>query len=102
MQLKHGKILEIPISPPFLAIGTFQSGLLGNPIGRLLIVHFGIHPIHPWHKYLEWFPPEEDYPMFWVILELKIKRKKTLVRDKLFLICLLCLQSRWDFLGPNQ
>ena len=38
----------------------------------------------------------------WVILDLKMKRKKTLVRLKLFWICLAYLHSRWDYLPPGQ
>ena len=101
-ELLHGQIFQLPISHSFHSIGSFGFGFLGNPIGGL---HFWIsclHPIHPWHKCLDWSPPKSKIPILRVILDLKIERKKTLVRDKLFWNCLAYLQSDWDFLGLNQ
>ena len=101
--MKRASILQILISLAFLAIGSFEYGLQGKPICRLQTWnHCHMTHIHPRHKYLEWFPQELDPTIFWVILDLKIKRKKTLVRDKLFWICLEYLQSRWDYLLPGQ
>ena len=85
-----------------VSIGSLRSGLLGNPIGGLHFCDYGLHPFHPWHKCLDWLSPKSNHPSFWVNLVLKIKRKKTLVRDKLFWICLAYLQSIWDFLGQYQ
>ena len=107
VQKTRGKILQIA-NFQLLSNCSLRSGLLGNPIGRLhfwdccnQICNVGLHQIHPWHKYLDWSAPKSNHPIFWVILDLKIKRK-TLVRDKLFLICLEYLQSIQDFLGPIQ
>ena len=101
VQQTRAKILQFA-NFQLLSNGSLRSGLLGNPIGRLHFFHCGLHPIHPWHKCLDWSPPKSMFPIFWVILDLKIKRKKTLVRDKLFWICLAYLQSIQDFLGPIQ
>jgi len=79
-----------------------RSGLLGNPIGGLHFWNCGFHLLHPWHKCLDLFSPKSNIPIFWVILDLKIKSKKTLVKDYLFWISLAYLQSSWDFQGPNR
>jgi len=99
--MTHDPFFQLPTSQTFLAIGSFESGFQGNPNGGLQTCDC-YHHVHPRHKYLEWFPPELDQTIFWVILDLKMKRKKTLFRDKLFWICLAYLQSRWDYLLSGQ
>merc|ERR1712137_1423882 len=75
--MTHDSLFQLPTSQAFLAIGSFESGFLGNPNGALQTCNH----CHPRHKYLEWFPQEYDPPIFWVILD---------------------LQARWDFLLPGQ
>ena len=107
---RYHRILEVELTRALilqlanfqlLSKGSFGSGLLGNPIGRLHFCNFH-HPIHPWHKFLDWSPPKSKKAILWEILDLKIKIKDTLVREKLFRICRGYLQPRWNFLGRNQ
>ena len=71
----HDDVFQLPTSQAFLAIGSFESGLQGKPNGGLQTCHCYRH-IHPWHKYLEWFPQELDQLILWVILDLKNQEKE--------------------------
>ena len=101
MQKTRGLILQIA-NFQLVSIGSLRFAHQGNPIGGLHFWNCCLHPFHPWHKFLDWSPPKSKKAILWEILDLKIKIKDTLVREKLFRICRGYLQPRWNFLGRNQ
>ena len=57
LELTRGYVLQIE-NFQLLSNGSFGSGLLCNSIGGLHFCDYGLHQVHPWHKYLDWSPPK--------------------------------------------